>query len=137
MSDSDRRSTQRRQLQQLYLRLGTLLDSMEARHSTFAGVVYRLRTRCGKPRCVCREGQLHSAWCASFLQQGRRRLRTLPDALRDKLLPMAERYRALRRLRAELNRTFAQLVRTFDALERSLRIPPSQALRSTSQTRRS
>lgn len=135
MPESDRRSAQRRRIQELHLRIGGLLDSMDTRHSTFAGVVYQLRTRCGKPRCVCREGQLHSAWCASFLQQGRRRLRTLPDALRDKLLPMAERYRALRRLRAQVNRTFAQLVRTFDALERSLRVPPSQALRSIPKRR--
>jgi hypothetical protein len=128
MATPAQRSAWRRLLFDLHRRLGELLDSIEADYPTFAGVVYQLRTRCGKPRCVCREGKLHVAWCVSYVQAGRRFLRTIPPRLLPKLQGMAERYRALRKLRAELARTFARLLVAFDRLERSLRVPPSQAL---------
>lgn len=118
----------RRRLGDLYRKLGMLLDSLDTSNSTFAGVVYRLRTRCGKPRCVCRAGQLHAAWCVSYREGPKQRLRTVPAPLLRKLQALAERYRRLRERRAQLNRTFRQLIRVLDRLERSLRVRPSRAL---------
>ena len=128
MSQANRRAQWRQQMLALHAKLGELLESVESRHSTFAGSLYRLQTRCGKPRCVCREGKLHSAWCLSCVHQGKRFLRSIPLRFLPKLEAMAARYKQLRTLRSDLNKTFATLVRTLDRLERSLRVPPSRAL---------
>lgn len=119
----------RQRLMTLHAQLGEVLDSLSAQLPTFAGVVYRLRTRCGKPQCACAEGDLHSAWCVSYLDGGRRRLRSVPAEARESLRASAERYRRLRAARAQLNRLFRELLRVFDRLERSLRLAPSRALR--------
>jgi hypothetical protein len=91
-------------------------------------VVYQLRTRCGKSRCVCREGKLHSAWCVSYAERGQRKLRTLaPDQI-SPLRALADRYRRWRQVRAEMNRLFRQAMGLLDRLERSLRARPARAL---------
>jgi len=118
----------RQRLGDLYRKLGALLDSLNTSGSTFAGVVYRLRTRCGKPRCVCREGKRHTAWCVSYREGPKKRLRTVPPPLLQHLQDLAERYRRLRACRAQMNRTFAQMIQIVDRLERSLRVRPSRAL---------
>lgn len=122
------RSALRQRLGDLYRRLGAILQSLPAERPTFAGVVYRLRTRCGKPRCRCREGELHAAWCVSYADAGGRRLRALSPAQVRKLRVLADRYRRLRRRRADLNRTFREMIRVLDRLERSLRVRPARAL---------
>lgn len=125
----DRRASWRQQIHQLYQQLGGILDSLDTALPTFAGVVYRHRTRCGKPRCVCRQGQLHAAWCVSWVQAGRKHLRTIPPAAVEQLRTLAQRYRRLRRGRAQSNQTYRKLLGVLDRLERSLRVPPSRALR--------
>ena len=106
------------------------MDSLNTALPTFAGVVYRLRTRCGKPRCVCREGKLHAAWCVFYREGPKKRLRTVPPPLLQRLQALAERYRRLRAGRAQMNRTFGRMIRVLDRLERSLRVRPSRALSS-------
>jgi hypothetical protein len=118
----------RAKIRDLYRRLGELLDALPPGHSTVAGIVYRLRTRCGKPHCICWEGELHSAWCLSYSEGRKRRLRTLPPEALEKLHAMAQRYRQLRTLRAQFTRTFGELLRVFDRLERSYRVSPKRAL---------
>ena len=125
---SAQRSALRALVRERYRHLGVLLASVEARLPSFAGVVYRLRTRCGKPRCRCVQGKLHTAWCVSYVERGKRRLRTVPPSRMEELRTLAERYRRLRRKRAQLNRTYAAILTAFDRLERSLRLPPSRAL---------
>jgi len=118
----------RRRLRDLHLRLGALLDCLDVALPTFPGVVYRLKTRCGKPRCACLQGRLHAAWCVSYLEGGKRRLRTIPPTLLERLQALARRYRRLRECRAQMNRAFGQMIQIFDRLERSLRLSPSRAL---------
>lgn len=125
----------RRRLADLYRKLGTLLDSLNTSLPTFSGVVYRLRTRCGKPRCVCREGQFHAAWCVSYREGDKQRLRTLASPGLEKLQTLAQRYRQLRERRAQMNRTFRQMIQVFDRLERSLRVRPSRALSDVKKER--
>lgn len=126
----------RQRLRDLHLRLGTLLECLKVALPTFPGVVYRLKTRCGKPRCACLKGRLHSAWCVSYAEGAQRRLRTIPPALLARLQALAQRYRRLREHRAELNRTFGQIVQIFDRLEKSLRLSPARVL-SPSKTEES
>ena len=119
------RSSLRLRVRTLYSRLGELLDlTLDSSLPTFAGVVYRLRTRCGKPHCVCLEGKLHIAWCASYEEGGKRRLRTIPSKRLQELQALAVRYRTLRRGRAEINRRFSMMLGALDRLERSLRVKP-------------
>jgi len=121
----EQRSRLRRKVQDLYLQMGEILKGpLRSALPTFAGVVYQLRTRCGKAHCVCREGRLHTAWCASYSEEGRRRLRTLPPKQVRELRELAERYRRLRRARARMTRCFGEMMRILDRLERSLRRPP-------------
>lgn len=122
------RSALRRRLVELCRLIEAILDELDTEHSTFAGVVYRLRTRCGKPTCVCLEGDLHTAWCASYAEGDRRRLRTVTPARLQELKAQAERYRRLRQQRAKIAKTFRELLRVFDRLERSLRVPPGRAI---------
>lgn len=128
MSQEDRRARWRKQIRELHAKLGSLLDSLEGYRPSFAGCLYRLQTRCGKPHCVCREGKLHLAWCLSFVHQGKRCLRSIPLRFLPQLEALTTRYKELRSLRANLTKTFAILIRTLDRLERSLRVPPARAL---------
>lgn len=121
------RSALRQRLRHLHLELKATLECLDVALPTFPGVVYRLKTRCGKPRCACLEGRLHCAWCVSYLEGGKRRLRTLPPAVLERLEPMARRYRRLRECRAQLNRAFGRILQIFDRLEKSLRLSPSRA----------
>lgn len=118
----------RQRLMALHAQIGRVLESLSTLFPTFAGVVYRLRTRCGKPQCICTEGELHSAWCVSYLDRGQRRLRSVPEHARESLQASAGRYRQLRADRAQINRLFRELLRVFDRLERSLRLSASRAL---------
>jgi hypothetical protein len=137
MDSNDKRAQWRKEIRLLYARMGALIHSLEGRHPTFAGSLYQMKTRCGKPRCVCQEGKLHSAWCVSFVHQGKRCLRSIPIRFLPKLEPMTTEYKTLRTLRSDLNKVFAAIVRTLDQLERSLRIPPSRALPPRGTSRRS
>ncbi len=121
----------RRKLHDLHVRLGRILESLNTTLPTFAGSLYRMRTRCGKRPCVCLEGQLHTAWCISYLEGKRRRLRTVPDKVLRELQALAQRYRRWRGARVQINRVHGQLLKVFDRLERSLRVPPSRAFRSS------
>ena len=124
---SAQRSVLRQRVGDLYRRLGALVElSLDTTPPTFAGVVYQLRTRCGKARCVCREGKPHTAWCASFSEGGRRQLRTVPAQHLRELQVLAERYRLLRRARGRMTRGFSELMRVLDRLEQSLRLNPKK-----------
>jgi hypothetical protein len=125
----------RRQLWDLHARLGRILEALQTTLPSFAGVVYQLRTRCGKRPCLCQEGKLHTAWCVSYREGPRRRLRTVPSKLLGPLRALAERYRRLRGHRAQINQTHSEMLKTFDRLERSLRVAPSRALRTTGPRR--
>lgn len=120
----------RRRMSDLWGLIETILDGLDTQHATFAGVVYRLRTRCGKPSCVCTEGDLHRAWCVSYVEQGRRRLRTVPPTILDEVKTHTQRYRRLRQQRARITKTFRELLHAFDRLERSLRVAPKRILAS-------
>lgn len=122
------RAALRQRLVEMCRRIEAILRSLDTHHSTFAGVVYRLRTRCGKPNCVCTQGPLHEAWCVSYTHEGQRRLRSVPPEVLEELTAQAERYRRLRQLRAEIAKTFAKFLRVFDRLERSLRVTPKRAI---------
>ena len=65
------------------------------------GSLVRLRRRCGKTNCHCRDGQPHSTWALSYSVKGKTKLLTL----RDRDLPRVRRALGrYRRAAADLER---------------------------------
>ena len=118
----------RRKMGELYRRWGKVWESLNTALPIFPGVVYQLKTRCGKPRCLCQEGTLHTAWCLSYQDQGNKKLRSLSPGALESVGPLAQRYRKLRAGRAQMNRIFREMMGVFDRLERSLRVRPARVL---------
>lgn len=80
-----------------------------------------------------RPGSSSSSTGIGQTKEGKRRLITLGPEEMEKLGTLAERYRRLRRGRALLIKTFAGMLKDFDRLEKSLRVPASRALRNRSR----
>lgn len=87
------------------------------------GSLYVYRRRCGKAGCRCARGRLHRGQALGVSHGGRSRAVPLAGLDRDKLAEHVAAYRGLRRARATMVRTFAQLLREADRLEQLREIP--------------
>ncbi len=112
-------------LRQLLLRLhgegAVLLEVFLAPEPLVRGSVYELRRRCGRPSCRCARGRLHPVMVLSVSEQGRTRLRTLPEDRLAKLRELTQRYRRVRRARARLVRVQRAMLVVIDQLEAARR----------------
>ena len=116
----------RKQIQQRQRELNDLLRGIKQRRPLIRGNVYKLRRKCGKAVCRCREGHLHESWVLSVPEAGRKRLRTVPKGKRLQWQQMSDRYRRFRRGRARLVKLFDEILRMVDELERERTMPPPQ-----------
>lgn len=82
------------------------------------GSFYRYRRRCGKASCRCARGALHAGQAFAVRSGGRSRTLPLRGVDREELLQCVGAYRELRRVRAEMVRTFGELLKQIDHLER-------------------
>ena len=82
------------------------------------GSFYRYRRRCGKAGCRCARGALHAGEAFSIRAGGRSRTLPLAGVDREELSRHVGAYRELRRVRAEMVRTFDELLEAVDKLER-------------------
>lgn len=82
------------------------------------GSFYRYRRRCGKASCRCARGALHAGQAFSIRAGGRSRTLPLTGVDREALSRHVGAYRALRRVRTEMVRTFGELLKQADKLER-------------------
>ncbi len=82
------------------------------------GSFYRYRRRCGKAGCRCSSGMLHTGQAFSVRSGGRSRTLPLTGVNREELSRHVGVYRELRRVRAGMVRTFNELLRQVDKLER-------------------
>lgn len=82
------------------------------------GSFYRYRRRCGKASCRCARGSLHAGQAFSIRAGGRSRTLPLTGVDRTELSQCVGAYRELRRVRAEMVRTFDELLKQVDKLER-------------------
>ena len=82
------------------------------------GSYYRYRRRCGKAACRCASGMLHAGQAFSIRSGGRSRTLPLAGVDREELSRHVGAYRELRRVRAGMVRTFDELLRQVDKLER-------------------
>ena len=107
-----------------------LLEAVVSCRSLVKGSVYDLKTRCGKPSCVCAQGQRHSAMVVSWSQGGRTRILTVQPGDLDRLIRLTGEYRSFRQARARLVKLEKELLKEVDKLETALREEPPQASRS-------
>lgn len=82
------------------------------------GSFYRYRRRCGKASCRCVRGALHAGQAFAIRAGGRSRTLPLTGVDREELSQCVGAYRELRRVRAEMVRTFGELLKQVDNLER-------------------
>lgn len=82
------------------------------------GSFYRYRRRCGKASCRCAHGALHAGQAFAIRAGGRSRTLPLTGVDRDELARCVGAYRELRRVRAEMARSFDELLKQVDKLER-------------------
>ena len=104
-----------------YRSLRPLLHEMLRIRTFLRGSVYELKTRCGKPSCVCLRGQPHRRWVLTESVEGRKRLRVLPRDQEELWCRRAEDYRLFRRRRAELVKTVRRILDDLDEIERAQR----------------
>jgi len=81
------------------------------------GSFYRYRRRCGKAGCRCERGALHPGRAFAVRAGGRSRTLPLAGVDLEELSRCVGAYREMRRLRAEMVRTFRELLRQVDKLE--------------------
>jgi hypothetical protein len=88
------------------------------------GSVYELKTRCGKPNCACArpDGERHRRWVFSHTpEDGRKRLRVVPDEHYENWRLWAGNYSEFRRHRAEFVKLTRRILVSLDAIERAQR----------------
>lgn len=81
------------------------------------GSFYRYRRRCGKASCRCASGELHKGEAFSIRAAGRSRTMPLTGVDREELARCVGVYRDIRRVRAEMVRSFGELLEAVDRLE--------------------
>ncbi len=117
----------RRRLYTAHVNFQKQLRILMRREALLKGIVYRLRRRCGKPGCRCAKGQLHGMWALSIPEQGRRRMRSVPEERRAQWRELAAAYRRFRKARAALVKIFREILKGVDELEQERTIPPPEA----------
>lgn len=120
----------RQQILHLHAQERELLEALVSCRSLVKGSVYDLKTRCGKPSCVCAQGQRHSAMVLSWSQAGKTRILTVQPGDLDRLLRLTGEYRSFRQARSTLVKLQKELLKEVDKLEAALREAPPQASRS-------
>lgn len=123
-------SRSRKRLRDLQEQERQLLDAIVSCRSLIKGSVYDLKTRCGKPSCVCAEGRRHSAMVVSWSEGGRTRMVTIQAGDLHRLIRLTGEYRNFRQARAQLVKLQKELLKEVDKLEAALREEPPQASRS-------
>ena len=114
----DRASRLRQSLCRLRDEAARLLEEFLAREPHVRGSVYELRRKCGKSSCACATGgALHCCMAITWSEGGRKRLRSLGPTQEAKLRRLTERYRVLRRTRAQLVDVHAEILDVVDRIE--------------------
>jgi len=122
---SARVSRLRQTLGQLHDEAGRLIQVFLASELVMRGSIYELRRKCGKPRCRCGAGELHSCMAISWTDQdGRKRLRSIPKGQLAEFQLLSTRYQRLRKARARLIEVHARMLDVIDKLEAARRKEP-------------
>lgn len=87
------------------------------------GSFYRLRRKCGNPRCRCARGELHASWVITRSESGQHRIYPVPDEQRAWLRQLTAEYRRYQRARAVLVKRHQKMLVLVDGLA-ELRLRP-------------
>lgn len=121
----ERLSRLRQSVARLRNEANQLLRVLLGRTPMVRGTVYELRRKCGKPSCCCSmEGRLHPVTVLSVSEEGRTRLRTIPQGQIAALRALTARSQRFRRARARLVNVHAQMLAIIDQLEAARRQAP-------------
>lgn len=123
-SKNERLSRLRLSLLRLKEEIIRLLPIFQARTPLVAGSVYELRRKCGKTRCGCAQGKLHSSWALSWSEEGRTHLHMIPMGRRVELRILSRRYQEFRKARSRLVKIYQEMIPIIDRIERLRRVQP-------------
>jgi hypothetical protein len=124
MTPREKASRARRRLKEAATRHESLVDSLvRERGPIVKGSFHLGHTRCGKDNCKCAHGEPHVTATLVVSDKGSRRTYYLRGPERAEAQRRAERYRRLRRSRAELKKLNAEVLTVADELVDALLEP--------------
>lgn len=126
-ADRSNSSRLRRRIYTAQVNFRKQLRILMGREPLLKGIVYKLGRRCGKAGCRCGKGHLHEMWALSIPEQGRKRMRSVPEERRGQWRELAGAYRRFRKARAALAKIFHEILAGVDELEKERTIPPPEA----------
>jgi len=107
----------RLQLREVAGRLAANVEVFLAQRGPVVKGLFQLNgTRCGKANCKCTRGELHPTAMLVIPEKGKRRNIYVPGADRPELQRRSERYRRLRRSRAEIVKLSTDILKLTDVL---------------------
>ncbi|MFQ5917623.1 MAG: DUF6788 family protein [Candidatus Binatia bacterium] len=115
--DRERFSRLRQCLVRLADQIRELIDPFLSDKPVIKGSVYELKRKCGKPRCKCAKGHLHSRMVLSASEKGRTRLRVILHGFLVEVQIKVRRYQELRRARARLSEVHRKMLQIMDEME--------------------
>lgn len=81
------------------------------------GTLVTVRRKCGKPRCRCTTGEKHAAKYLSVKEHGKTRMTYVSQAAEARVAKETQRYRRLRKARAQLAKNAQASLDVIDQLE--------------------
>ena len=107
----------RRSLKNIPDEIRQLIEPFFSDKPVIKGSVYELKRKCGKPRCKCVQGELHSRMVVSSSEKGKTKLRVIPHGFLVEIQMKVRRYQEHRRARAKLVEVHKKLLRIIDEME--------------------
>lgn len=132
--DREQLQAQRRKFSQLRQSLRALSNEVNKLIEVFfsdrpliKGSVYELKSKCGKPKCRCAQGEFHNRMVISTREKGKTKLGAIPRGYLVEVQIKAQRYQQLRRARARLVELHKRMLAIIDEMEamRREQIPKS------------
>ena len=124
MNRRERESRLRLEIHRRQEHLGALLNRLQAPGSLIPGSIYGRKRRCGKPRCRCVRGHLHTDRVLAVRRAGRVALRALDPVDDAPIEDGVAAWRSFRRCRGELMSACRDLVEAVDRLGRMRQVKP-------------
>jgi hypothetical protein len=119
--DKDKASEARRGIRRGLTEVERLAERiLKHRDEVTPGKVTTILRKCGKPGCRCARGERHPTQYLYVTRGGALKRLYVPKKDLAGVRDRSERYGALRKLRAELNKAFAGVLAAVDALEAAL-----------------